>query len=92
MTSRMISRINGGMTSGTGMSSNVTDRQLMRAEVAMHQHMLHELTMMQSKATGMAREMVDETIPIVRQHLLDAESLWRQMGGGVGRNGNGTQR
>jgi predicted outer membrane protein len=99
MTTRMMSRLtNGGMagmsmSNGTsGTSTGDTDRQIMGAEVAMHRHMLHELTLMQPQATGAARTLVDQTIPIVRQHLTDAESIWRQVGGGTGRNGNGTQR
>ena len=103
MAMRMMNRLtNGGMsgmnmstgTNGTsgGASGGDTDRQLMGVEVAMHRHMLHELTMMQSQATGAARTLVDQTIPIVRQHLSDAESIWRQVGGGTGRNGSGTQR
>jgi putative membrane protein len=65
------------------------DRRLMQAEVMMHQHMLHELQMVQPQATGAARQLVDQTIPIVQQHLTDAQTLWRQVGGGMnnGRNG-----
>jgi len=69
------------------MSGSMSDRQAMGAEVAMHRHMLHELTMLQPQATGAARTLIDQTIPIVRRHLTDAESIWRQVGGGNGRNG-----
>jgi hypothetical protein len=76
--------------------SNVTagadyDRRLMQAEVMMHQHMLHELQMVQPQASGAARNLVDQTIPVVQQHLTDAQALWRQVGGGM-HNGrmNGT--
>ena len=63
------------------------DRQLMRAEVMMHQHMLHELTMVQPQASGAARQLVDQTIPVVQQHLTDARAIWQQVGGNA--NGNG---
>jgi predicted outer membrane protein len=59
------------------------DRQLMRAEVMMHQHMLHELMLVRPQATGAALQLVDQTIPVVRQHLADAEAIWRQVGGGM---------
>jgi putative membrane protein len=59
------------------------DRRLMQAEVMMHQHMLHELQMVQPQASGAARNLVDQTIPVVQQHLADAQALWRQVGGGM---------
>jgi putative membrane protein len=59
------------------------DRRLMRAEVTMHQHMLHELTMVRPQATGAALELIDHTLPVVRQHLADAQTIWRQVGGGM---------
>jgi putative membrane protein len=57
------------------------DRQLMRAEVVMHQRMLHELTTVRPQASGAAAGIIDQTIPVVRQHLADARALWRQVGG-----------
>jgi predicted outer membrane protein len=59
------------------------DRQFMRAEVMMHQHMLHELMMVRPQASGAALQLVDQTIPVVRAHLADAQSIWRQVGGGM---------
>jgi hypothetical protein len=99
MATRMMSHLNGNMSNMSNMSSSANsgsmsdngDRQLMSAEVAMHRHMLHELTMLQPQATGAARQLVDQTIPVVRQHLTDAESIWRQVGGGSGRNRRGSQ-
>jgi putative membrane protein len=93
MANRMMSRLS---NSSTNANANY-DRQLMRAEVMMHQHMLHELTLVRPQATGAALQLVDQTTPIVRQHLADAQALWRQVGGsandmggmGTGR-GNGT--
>ena len=58
------------------------DRRLMRAEVAMHQHMLHELNAVRPQASGAALELIDHTVPVVRQHLSDAQAIWRQVGGG----------
>lgn len=87
-----------GTTSGTtsgSMAGNATassDRQIMMAEIAMHRHMLQELTMMQPKATGTARQLVDQTIPVVRQHLSDAQGIWRQLGAGTGRTGGSPDR
>ena len=83
MASRVIARLSNGPTDAS------YDRQLMRAEVVMHQHMLHELTTVQPQATGVARQLVDQTIPVVRQHLADAQATWRQVGGGMndGRSG-----
>jgi predicted outer membrane protein len=96
MASRMLNRLSNGasngmssnssaITSGTNTGMTDGDRQLMTAEVAMHRHMLHELTMLQPQASGAARQLVDQTIPVVRQHLTDAESVWRQVGGGNSR-------
>jgi putative membrane protein len=59
------------------------DRQLMRSEVMMHQHMLHDLHATQPRTSGAARELVDQTIPVVTQHLKDAQALWKQVGGGM---------
>jgi putative membrane protein len=66
------------------------DRQLMRAEVMLHRRMLHELTQLRPQASGAALQLIDQTIPVVRQHLADAEAIWRQVGGGTneGRNGD----
>lgn len=59
------------------------DRRFMRDEVIMHQHMLHDLTMARSQATGPALQVIDQTIPVVRQHLADAHTVWREVGGGT---------
>ncbi|MFL5614374.1 MAG: DUF4142 domain-containing protein [Gemmatimonadaceae bacterium] len=96
MASRMMNRLangaNNGMSSNGSMSASGAnnrmgdgDRELMTAEVAMHRHMLNELTLLQPQASGAARQLVDQTIPVVRQHLTDAESIWRQVGGGNSR-------
>jgi hypothetical protein len=64
------------------------DRHLMRVEVMMHQHMLNELTMLRPRASGAAAQLIDQTIPVVRQHLSDAQAVWRQVGGEQGNTGN----
>jgi predicted outer membrane protein len=59
------------------------DRQFMRSEVTIHQHLLHDLDMARPQATGAALQLVDQTIPVVKQHLADAQAIWRQVGGGM---------
>jgi putative membrane protein len=83
MATRMMSRLSNAPAGAD------YDRRLMQAEVMMHQHMLHELQMVQPQATGAARQLVDQTLPVVQQHLTQAQTLWRQVGGGMnnGRNG-----
>jgi predicted outer membrane protein len=91
MASRMMQRLTrespglaaSNMNTGSPTAAANLDRQVMGAEVAMHRRMLRELQMMQPQATGAARQLVDQTIPVVRQHLADAEALWRQLGGGT---------
>jgi putative membrane protein len=77
MAARMINRL-----SNTA-SSPAFDRQLMRDEVVMHRRMLHDLNMVRPQATGPALDLIDHTLPVVRQHLSDAETIWRQVGGGM---------
>jgi putative membrane protein len=85
MASRVMSRLSSTPAGPT------FDRQLMQAEVMMHTHMLHDLQMLQPQSTGTARQLVDQTIPIVQQHLADARALWQQVGGGMGgRRSGGT--
>jgi putative membrane protein len=85
MASRVMSRLSSTPAGPT------FDRQLMQAEVMMHTHMLHDLQMLQPQSTGAARQLVDQTIPIVQQHLADARALWQQVGGGMGgRRSGGT--
>lgn len=54
----------------------------MRAEVIMHEHMLHELDI-RPQATGAALQLADQTIPAVGQHLTDAQTIWGQLNGGT---------
>jgi predicted outer membrane protein len=72
MTARLSSAQNG----------DTFDRQFMRGQMMLHRHMLNELMMMQPRATGAARTLVDQTIPVVTMHLTDARRLWRELGGG----------
>jgi predicted outer membrane protein len=83
MASRAISRL------ASTPAGPAFDRQLIGAEVMMHQHLLRELETVQPQATGAARQLVDQTIPVVRQHLADARAIWRQVGGGMGNQQGG---
>jgi predicted outer membrane protein len=51
------------------------DRKFMRAEVIMHQHMLHDLKLFQAQASGSALQLVNQTIPVVQKHLRDAQTI-----------------
>lgn len=51
------------------------DRQFMRAEVIMHEHMLHDLMAFQSQASGATLQLVNQTIPEVQKHLRDAQTI-----------------
>jgi putative membrane protein len=83
---RMANRMSMRLTNAS--PNSAYDRQFMRAEVMMHQHMLHELTMLRPQASGAARQLIDQTIPVVQQHLSMAQSVWRQVGGGMNNNNN----
>jgi putative membrane protein len=80
MATRMINRLSNAP------AGPAFDRQLMRAEVVMHQHMLHELNLVRPQATGPALQLIDQTIPVVQQHLSAAQTIWRQVGGGMNMN------
>jgi putative membrane protein len=56
------------------------DRQLMRDEVMMHRHMLHDLEAVRPQTSGAMQQFVDETIPVVQQHLRDAEAIRARLG------------
>jgi putative membrane protein len=60
------------------------DRRFMTSEVAMHEQLLRNLTMMQSRAEPTARQLIDQTIPIVREHLGDARRISKQLDVGAG--------
>ncbi|HEY4735193.1 MAG TPA: DUF4142 domain-containing protein [Gemmatimonadaceae bacterium] len=83
MANRMMMRLASNQSGSSDNNNASYDRRLMRAEVMMHQHMLHELTMLQPQASGATRQLIDQTIPTVRQHLTLAQSVWRQVGGGM---------
>jgi len=51
------------------------DKRFMRAEVMMHEHMLHDLGLMRPQATGAAQQLIDQTIPVVQKHLRDAQTV-----------------
>lgn len=75
MTHRMIGRL------ATASPSTDYDRRFMRTEVAMHEHMLHDLMLMRSRASGTTAQFITQTIPVVQQHLTDAQRIWKEVGG-----------
>ena len=60
------------------------DRRFMSDEVETHERILRDLTMMQPVVNDLARPLVDQTIPITREHLDDARRILRQLGGSSG--------
>jgi putative membrane protein len=56
------------------------DRQFMAAEVMMHRHMLHELSLMQAQVTTPAKEYVDAAAPVVERHLKAALLVQSSLG------------
>jgi hypothetical protein len=83
MANRIMSRLSN--TSATPAS----DRQFMRAEVMMRQHMAQADDA--SAGFGHRGALIDQTIPIVQQHLALVQSVWSQVGGGMD-NGSGTSQ
>lgn len=51
------------------------DKKFMRAEVMMHQHMLNDLITLRPNASGATQQLIDSTIPVVRKHLRDAQTI-----------------
>ncbi|HEY0527482.1 MAG TPA: DUF4142 domain-containing protein [Gemmatimonadaceae bacterium] len=79
---------NGSGNNGNWAGGGNYDRRFMRAEVMMHQHMLRELQMLRPQASGTVAQLIDQTIPVVQQHLALAQSVWQQVGGGQDNRGN----
>lgn len=63
------------------------DKGFMGEEYVMHQHMLSDLKAMRPQATGVAQQLIDQTIPVVKQHLDEAEDVWEKVGGKPHRRG-----
>lgn len=57
------------------------DREFMGAQVMLHRRMLHDLRLTQPHASGVARRLIDRTLPAVEQHLSAAVDLWQRLGG-----------
>jgi hypothetical protein len=36
---------------------------------------------MRPQATGVAEQLIDQTVPVVKQHLDQAEDVWEKVGG-----------
>lgn len=63
------------------------DRGFMGEEVVIHRHMLADLKAMRPQATGVAQQLIDQTIPVVKSHLVDANKLWHKIGGKASQRG-----
>ena len=62
-------------------SGNDFDREFIGAQVILHRHMVQDLRLAQAGATGVTRLLIDQTLPVVEQHLTAAVQLWRERGG-----------
>jgi putative membrane protein len=78
MAQRMMQRLS------TRVDSADYDRELMGDEVMMHRHMLHDLMTVRGQASGAVLTLIEQTIPVVRQHLSDAEGIRTRLGSGSG--------
>lgn len=56
------------------------DRLLMESEVDFHTQLLHNLESARGDATGPTKELIEKTLPVVRQHLADARAILRKLG------------
>ena len=56
------------------------DRLLMSSEVDFHTQLLHSLDAVRGDATGPTKQLVERTLPVVRQHLADARAIQRRLG------------
>jgi predicted outer membrane protein len=55
------------------------DRQFMAAEVMMHEHTLHDLTLFQQATTGHPLDFVDHSMTTVKRHLKDAKMVLKSL-------------
>ncbi len=74
---RMITHLAALAASG----SNDYDRQFMGAEVALHQHMLSEVSMFREQASDAAQPLLRETKGVMQAHMLMARRLHQELGG-----------
>lgn len=56
------------------------DRLLLESERDFHTQLLHNLESARGDATGPTKNFVEQTIPVVRQHLADARAILRKLG------------
>jgi putative membrane protein len=78
---RVLNRLNNFNTNNAAANGDTYDRRFMRAEVMMHEHMLSDLVTLRSQVSGAAAQLIDQTIPVVQQHLTAAQKVWQQVGG-----------
>lgn len=74
MAKRMMDRLEDTKPSGP------RDRLLMESERDFHQQLLNNLESARGDATGPTKQLVEATIPVVRQHLSDARAILRKLG------------
>lgn len=74
MAKRMIDRLDGAKVGGA------RDHSLVESEVTFHEQLLHDLELATKDATGPTKQLVERTVPVVRQHLADARDLLRKLG------------
>ncbi|HKT10179.1 MAG TPA: DUF4142 domain-containing protein [Gemmatimonadaceae bacterium] len=74
MAKRMMHRLS------TTKAGGPRDRLLMESEVDFHTQLLHNLETARGDATGPTKQLVENTLPVVRQHLADARAILRKLG------------
>ena len=74
-------RLMGHLAATAATNSPNYDRQLMGAEVAMHEHMLHEIEMFRAQASPAEQPLLRETRSVVQAHLGMAQELYQALGG-----------
>jgi len=57
------------------------DRGFMSEQVMENRHILADLKLLRDHSSGVAEELVDQTIPIAKANQDDAQKLWRKIGG-----------
>lgn len=57
------------------------DRGFMSEQVMENRHILADLKMLRDHSSGIAQQVVDQTIPIAKANQDDAQKLWRKIGG-----------
>ena len=74
MATRMMDRLSDTKAGGP------RDRLLMESEIDFYTQLLHNLESARGEATGPTKQLVERTVPVVRQHLTDARAILRKLG------------